>query len=597
LTVACGVFAFLAAIAYAPNILIVVGIHNDYELLRLKSLTILHPEAEQLIRIGRPVAALLSNVPVWPLQTLEDYRWSRIFSVATLCGLAAMMMFSCTRRLGVRVVPAFCVAVGTFMVPPFIYSVLNTAAWAPHLVSILAALMAYSMLSKANVQLLAFADPPRWHGARAALWQMVGYLRLKPVYLACLTYQIAFYDYPPNALVLILFPVITVLFSALPRAYRWLLAIRDTGFTVLSVVIYSLTTKLLYMPGVGLFMRPQVPPDPEINPFEARIAPSYRFNFNTDPIEFFHRLRDTLKVACDLWFLPQFQFHFVVLGAVVLAVVAANVVHRRSSGLGSQFWFAEGLARFSFWGRSSDGMAALAVLSISFLVAASPVVASGGGFVTYRTIAIPTGIAGIVFLFVGAELAHFCWNLGGGWRSSARARDLALILIALAAVASNLFANYETMILARNEFAYFTNIMRAAIKNKSRLVVLYDSRPLSLPEDHPVVYDQRYRSIPPYELACFSGYCLQSGAIAHIAAEELGVPRDYFTVFPMRPGDPFPTMDCPGLMASFVKPPEDLPYRLASMIDWLKKIQPVTCVNYGLEWHDLGERYGTAPNK
>lgn len=597
LTVACAVFAVLAAIAYAPNILVVVGIHNDYELLSVKSLTFLHPEAEQLFRIARPVAALLSNVPVWPLQSLEDYRWSRLFSVITLCGLAAMMMAICTRRLGVRVVPAFCVTVGALMVPPFVYSVLNAAAWAPHLVSILAALAAYRMVSRANVQLLALESGARWD-VRITLWQIFSYLRLKPVYRACLVYQLAFFDYPPNALVLVCFPVITVLFSDAPRKYRWLLASRDIAFVSFNVVLYSLATKLFYMPVAGLFLPPVVPPDPEINPFAARIAPSYRFDFNTDPVEFVRRLHDTLKVAGDVWFLPQLQFHYVVLSVAVVAVIAANISRRRDRESASEILPTEGLVRLNFGARISDGAVVTAVLAICFLIAASPVVASGGGFVTYRTIAIPTAIAGIVFLFAAAALAQFCWSVAGGARRfSVRVRNTTLILIAIVGAASNLIINYETMILARNEFGYFTDIMRTAMKNKSRLVVLYDPRPLTLPEDHPVVYDQQRRPIPPYELACFSGYCFQTGAIAHIASEMMGAPKDYITVFPMRPGDPFVDMDCPRLMASFAKPPEDVPDRIAATINWLKNIRPVTCVNYGLGWHDLGARYGADAGK
>ena len=62
------------------------------------------------------------------------------------------MISICIHRLRVDALPAAVMAMGTFLVPPFIYSVLNAPAWGAHLVPIMIAFFSYRMLSRSNVQ-------------------------------------------------------------------------------------------------------------------------------------------------------------------------------------------------------------------------------------------------------------------------------------------------------------------------------------------------------------------------------------------------------------------------------------------------------------
>jgi hypothetical protein len=226
---------------------------------------------------------------------------------------------------------------------------------------------------------------------------------------------------------------------------------------------------------------------------------------------------------------------------------------------------------------------AVAVPVVCFLLATSAVLGAGGGFVSYRTIPIATAIAAIVFV-------HAIWVLTRGFGkvvgSSRALPGLALTVTAAAAVAGNFEMNFLTMRLARKETVYFNGIVRQAIDNRSTAVVIVDPRPFSLPEDHPVVYDQHGRAIPPYELSCFSGVCLQNGSIVTILAEQQGVPRGKLDVYSLRGGDPVPNVTCALLTDPAVAIPRGLSSAALDAIRFMRTLR-LTCVAYSLAWRDL----------
>src|ERR1051325_9816028 len=88
-------FSLAVAFAFSPNLLSIYGIHNDYEMLSSKRLAFFHPEAGELFAIARPVAALLTNLTMLPVESLSDYRWTRLFSLLTMCVLGAQLMSIC----------------------------------------------------------------------------------------------------------------------------------------------------------------------------------------------------------------------------------------------------------------------------------------------------------------------------------------------------------------------------------------------------------------------------------------------------------------------------------------------------------------------
>ena len=130
------------------------------------------------------------------------------------------------------------------------------------------------------------------------------------------------------------------------------------------------------------------------------------------------------------------------------------------------------------------------------------------------------------------------------------------------------------------------SIVRQAAEHKSATIVILDPRPAMLPEDIPVVFDQRGRAVPPYELGCLSGLCMQSGSIVRIAARELGYPPDRFRIYSARAGDPIPGLTCQ-MVTDPNEPDPSLPRQTRLVLQWYRRLAPITCVPYSLDWHDL----------
>ena len=588
-------FGLGIAVSFSPNLLTIYGIHNDYETLYVKSATFFHPEAEALFAIARPVAALLTNLPILPVETLPDLRWTRIFSLLTVWLLGVQMMSICLHRLRTRAWDALVIALATFLVLPFVYSVLAANAWAPHLIAVLLAFVAYAILSGSNLLLVSFPGNSRHGNYRLQVAQALEYATRKPVWLACLVCQLAFYDYPPNALILTLFPIIAVLFSRHPPAYRVLVAVRDVVFIGVNMVIFVVTAKLVYLPFVQLFtsLGTGVSAAEQTNSLSARLTATYHFGFNLDPAAAWHRVVSLLKVTGDVWFLPQIEAHVAVGMVVVLAIALANVgalVGRRQAGTSTPAGSdAPVLSRLVIGPRSLPAVVTFAVPAVCFVIAGSAILVSATGFITYRTTAIATAIVAVVLLFAVRGIVDALWRLVGSRLVAAGLMaDVATAGLACTAVAANFHANDLTLRLARNEFAYFSAFVRHAAEKKSEMIVIVDPRPFALPEDIPVVYDRRGRAVPPYELGCLSSYCLQNGAVVHIAARELGYPLGSREILTARGDDVFAGLTCEMLTNPQAALPPNARRRGREWVKWLRGIPSLTCLDFDLSWHDVG---------
>src|SRR5213078_1001419 len=122
-----------------------------------------------------------TNLTVLSVQSLADYRWTRIFSILTMCLMGCQLVALCIHRLRTSAIDAVAVALVTLLGPPFIYSVLNASAWSPHLLSVLLVLVAYAVLGGANVLLASFGEAFERRDLRLLLRQVWQYCRLKPV--------------------------------------------------------------------------------------------------------------------------------------------------------------------------------------------------------------------------------------------------------------------------------------------------------------------------------------------------------------------------------------------------------------------------------
>ncbi|MFM8533063.1 MAG: hypothetical protein ACKOEC_05655, partial [Acidimicrobiia bacterium] len=446
------------------------------------------------------------------------------------------------------------------------------------------------LLSRSNIQATSFVELLRRRAYRALLPQLFEYLRLRQVVLAFAFVQLALYDYPPQAMILACLPVATVLFSSHPPTYRLLLAVRDLAFLAGSLVLYFVSTKLLYLPVVGLFVHRfseawfQGPH----SGFETRMANSYKYAFNSDPGEVLRRLEGVLRVSGDLWFLPQLNIHDYVAAAILL-VIATVLAWHLWRGRSTRLAGFQGAVRLRLDGWMSSGVVTFATVVAGFLAASSAVLISGGGFVSYRTIAMPIAVACIVAVFMGRYLAEFVTAMiGAASRSQKMVGDCALAALIAAGAIAIFYANYLTMRMARNEHAYFKQIMREVVKGGAQTLVVIDPRPWTLPEDHPAKFDQAGRAVVPYELGCFTGYCLQTDAIFRVIATELGYNPKRLGIWIARAGEPNPAITCEYLQSPTVAMPPDASEKARTLIRNVRWTVPAACFTYDLKWHNAG---------
>jgi hypothetical protein len=581
------VFVLFLTLAMSPNLIHIYGIHNDYEALTAKRLGFFHAETDQLLAVGRPVAALLSNLPILPLHSLADFRWARLFSLLTAIIAGLQLIYICRVRLRTSSAAAGSVAITTFLALPYIYSILQPAAWAPHLVSTIAALAAYAVLSRTNVRALPFVATVEGRDLTQLWLQTRVYVSAPDFLRACLLMQVALYGYPPNALIVVLMPLAVILLSQAPHFYRTLIALRDILFIGVNLACYTLVTKFIYLPVIKLFVYRLSDEWQRTNldEFDQRIAPSYSYGLNLDITAILARLRDVIRVGADLWFLPQYQFHIVVAITLVVVVVLINV----RSGMQRHDVLDDATLQPLLLSSFKSGLLrTAAVFAICMLLACAPILLSSGGFVTYRTIPVACALVGLLFLYLAMAAALFVSE----WLSlSALSREgwavIGLAVVSILALGGNWWANQATFLLARNEFRYFEAIVKEAKARGSPGLALIDPRPFFLPEDIPSVVDRGGRPVPPFELGCLSSYCLQNGAIIQVLAAQFGWDIKPFGIQMMRGSAAMPGINCELLKApTFTFPPQTA-RRTTEGITFTRTLQPLTCVMFSLDWHDL----------
>ena len=234
------------------------------------------------------------------------------------------------------------------------------------------------------------------------------------------------------------------------------------------------------------------------------------------------------------------------------------------------------------------GVVLVAVSAACFVLAGSAVIGAGGGFIAYRTIAMTIAIACIVSLFAIRYLGESLATATGAsslW--TARAGNLAAGGLILASIAAIHYDNHLTMRLSRNERAYHEEMVRQALSAGANTIVLIDPGPFSLPEDHPAIYDQQGRAAPPYEVGCFSGYCVPTDSVFRVVATELGFDAKRLKIWSVKGNDRGQGISCELLASSATYPP-GAPERTKRLIDEIRDSRPAACFTYDLRWHDVG---------
>lgn len=566
-------FFCLAIVAvYLPCAVFVFGVHNDPDQIFAKLPGPLYHEAAHLFSIARPVAAVLSHLPLILAQDLDDFRYGRIFSILFVCATGGAMIAIFITWMRIRAVHAAVIATGFFCIPAFIYSIMNITAWGSHLVAVAMATASYYFLSQSNAHALMTGLNLR---DGRGFWPLWNYLRMRPVSTAVLFFQLGMLAYPPNAFALCIFPVALVLFSRLGAGWRMALALRDTAFVIGNIVFYFVATKFLYFP-VGRLLGIVAPIA------DAGSGSEYRFAVDLDLPHVLGKLLQALTVSADLWLLPN--FHAVAATALAAIALAAGVILIGARIVRGGEQAAESLSVAPVPNWVTGAMLILGLLALSV----APVVLSGGGEISYRTVVVPTAIVMLVFLFgvhvVGSAL---------GSDEAVRARfEMLLLIPAVATMAgATVYSVTATIKLCQNEFAYVSGLIEHARRSGNQALVIFDSRSSFMPHDIPVGYDERRRAIVPYELGCYSTYCLPYRGIYAVAEKSLGMRGLRWEIFR---GAETKDLTCAAFAGSSAFLPDDAGEILKRRIQAVRQFSrgQAYCVQYDLAWHDLAWRGG-----
>ena len=503
-------FAAILALIYLPSVLFVYGVMADAEQVFFKSDGLISHEAMHLAGIGRPIAALFANVPLYFLDTLADYRFARVFSLLTLILAGCAMIQVLAARLWIRPAVAVIVALGTLCLPGFIFSLMNPTAWPMHLLSIVFAVAAYGLWARSHATSLFLAtsllDLDR-RGIREALLPSSG---LGSAVGALILFELSLFTYPPNSLLILVFPVAMLLFSALPTSCKLSLLLRDLALVSGGIVLFILISKLLYFP-VGHFLK-LLPPVIDSGPNAI-----YRFEFNFDLQHVTERLLDSVRVAKDLWFLPNFEN--AVLGGYA-AVAALTLLMwlqtpRRSRPTGR-------------------GILVAGAIIGCYIISVTPLIFSLGGLISYRTVIAATAIVMLAVLYFASEM-HRAVVLRLTQRVPWLKSDAVWLLPVLLAIYwTTSYGICSVIQISQNELAWVAATVRAAKAKQAEGLVFIDGRSTISPEELRIARDAHGHALLPYESGCFSTYCIFAPGIYETAKVELGLPRDAIQVMIVR---------------------------------------------------------------
>lgn len=577
-----GLLALALCAAYFPTITHVFAIHNDHDHLLYKSHGLLYHEAPHLVSIARPIAAIFSNLPLLFLHDVQDILFYRIVSLGSLVLLGWQFMYIATRYLAIDVAMAFFCALAVFLMPPLYYSVMNASAYVPHLVTIALAAASFLYLSKSDVALVFAMSRAEASGDGAGFLKALKQCFLsKNLTLFFVLFQLAMFCYPPNALIILAFPVARCLFGGMTPYYRIIFALRDLALIGLGLVAFMVLTKAVYFPALEAMSLIHAFP-------HGGAGAEYAYQFVDDPWNVLHRLAEVTVVATDLWFVPQMSWHivfFTLLGAALVSLLARGYVSRPAA--------VEVPARIS-------GIAAptptlnwklflcyMGIAAVVFAMSGAPIILSYGGMVTYRTLVAPTAIAAVVFVYAALLCAQAVAPL---LRTGARPW-LPLAPLALGSLAVIAIVAHQQMItitLAKREYQYIAQHVRQALAQGSDAIVMIDTRKTFFPQEIPITSDRDGKPTVPYELGCFSTVCFSTYGIFATALRELGLPMSRLKADIMR-GEEYSGVACPMFRGDAASRDDlqQLPPALGRRVARLRETKAsVYCFRYDLAaWH------------
>ena len=518
-------------------------------------------EAIHLISIARPIPAAFTNITFWSLiRDLSDLRLHSWFRMFTLIMLGWQFIYISKHYLKFSSTQAVACSLCIFVIPSFHYAVINPTGYVPFLVTIFLMNLSYIYISKKDPRfIIILFYSTSSNGNERFIRKYVEYLTSKPVLLFLCYFLLAMYDYPPNALLIFVYPVARLLFAPIPYFLRVAFALRDIVLFSAAMIIYFLATKLIYFPVVKIVFA--------LKTYREGDQPEYIFGLIKNPWVIFDRFFDVMRVAGDLWLFPQagLRYVYLMILAVALFVIAIRAAVTAGASLNSQAT-ADGVKRFdrdmfrstqwraesrpSFSSRlheiQDNHAVVLALTAVIFVLTAVPIILPSGGFIDYRTIVAPTATAAMLFAYLICillrEVSGQITRLSP-LHNSQRLRQVVLGGGLLSLIA---FVNYEqsiTVELAKRELAYIHGHVRAALSVGAKTIIMVDPRATLNPRELKVTADRDAKPTMPYIFGCYSIICSPSIHIFKYSLQEMGLPFTALEVEVLR-GEAFAGVKC-----------------------------------------------------
>ncbi|MBF0423335.1 MAG: hypothetical protein HQL73_10120 [Magnetococcales bacterium] len=249
--------------------------------------------------IGRSLNAWIVNWYFLLYQHIQDYSVGRLVS-ALMLGLTGWIFFrQLVQSLFLSIPMAATVSIGVFLLPPALLYVTWISNTVPGLIPVFFAIFCYPLIDKIN-----FYD-------LMACNRRLYYFGISSI----LVYLTLCFIYPPNALLVAIYPLLRLLNV---KRTGWKIVrfpiIRDIVFCGLVSMIFFIIVKYVVKPIQGFLLSPYI--------FYVTDDPNQKYSFllSASPLDVANKFFESIKFGVNIWFPPQTATHFIVFALVIGAV-------------------------------------------------------------------------------------------------------------------------------------------------------------------------------------------------------------------------------------------------------------------------------------
>lgn len=478
-------------IAYSSALTTEFAIHNDYRAFDIQHYSInifdgwhgilKHMESMHLMYIGRPLNAILFNFQQSLIHTIEDFRYARYLSLATLILISFITYLKLHQKLKYLNVWLLIVAFGILSIPSANLYVCWISNYVPGSLNLLLSLLAWLLFD---------------HSIRHTSI----YVRYWGLFFSYLTLLAACLNYPATALFFGFIPFVRLVLDKGDWSEVKHNALFSLGFLLLTLVSYVLIHKLLlYKYFSHLFG----------SEFRSYDPVSYKFTFAINQ-NLFKLLIEAVTAGFSIYSTHVEKYYLSLINILILFI---------------SLLITSSLIKVNDFTRlSQKELKERAIIIIAFLaVSLSPILLTPNGFVAYRILYVF-----FIFCFVLTIFAYrTCINLLRLYFKFDSRRLGSLILVSF--TVCTFFTVTAMTQNSRLEYLYF----KEQVANLPRLTdhALQGAQPINIFVTLPKRFEPFVNYSLPYDLSyTATNYSGLMEAVVYMIADEQHVRRDAYRI-------------------------------------------------------------------